>query len=189
MSDTIVFNTTQANYGLQNTIRKSSGHGLAALVRNIENPFVVEIGCSEGHTTEWLLQSHPTLRIVSIDPYVNYIDWNGNNLNDREEFYQSTVKRLSFYGERFEMIRDYSDNVAHMFKDESVDLLFIDGLHTYEQVLIDCKNYISKVKPGGIFAGHDFTAITGVNQAVKEFAATQGKEILTTECDVWYWYK
>jgi hypothetical protein len=87
------------------------------------------------------------------------------------------------------MIRDYSDNVVDEFEDESLDLLFIDGLHTYEQVLIDSHNYYSKVKTGSIFSGHDYTAIPGVNKAVIEFAASVGKEILTTECDVWYWYK
>jgi len=186
MSDTITFNTmTQNVYNF----RKSSGHGLGELVKPMKNPFVVEIGCSEGHTTEWLLQCNPELKIVSIDPYANYVDWNGVSLNDRQEFFEETMHRLSGYSNRFEMIRDYSDNVVDRFDDNSVDLLFIDGLHTYEQVLIDCHNYYSKVKPGGVFSGHDFRVIPGVNKAVLEFAALVGKEILETECDVWYWYK
>jgi hypothetical protein len=31
--------------------------------------------------------------------------------------------------------------------------------------------------------------IEGVNRAVNEFAAIKNKEVLETECDVWYWYK
>ena len=168
---------------------KCSGYGLGFLVKTMASPNVLEIGCSEGHTTEWLLRCNPTLKITCVDPYVNYLDWNGNQLNDREEFYQKTMRRLERYGERFLMIRDYSDNIFSKFNDESIDLLFIDGLHTYDQVLKDCNNYYSKVKFGGIFSGHDYTAITGVNQAVNEFAADMKKNILTTECDVWYWYK
>jgi hypothetical protein len=189
MSDTIIFNTEQQAFSLRPGFRKSSGHGLGELVKNMENPFVVEIGCSEGDTTEWLLQCNPTLRIVSIDPYVNYVDWNGNNLNDRQEFYEKTLRRLQPYGNRFRMIRDYSDNAVNMFSDNMIDVLFIDGLHTYDQVLIDCNNYYSKVKTGGIFSGHDYRVIPGVNKAVNEFAAKVGKDILETECDVWYWYK
>ena len=186
MSDTITFNTvTQQFYGM----KKSSGHGLGELVKPMHEPFVVEIGCSEGDTTEWLLQCNRGLKIVSIDPYENYLDWNGNFLNDRQEFYEKTMRRLAPYGDRFEMIRDFSDNVHGQFEDNSLDVLFIDGLHTYEQVLIDCNNYYSKVKPGGIFSGHDFRVIPGVHKAVLEFAASVGKEILETECDVWYWYK
>lgn len=186
MNDTIIFNTETNLYTTQ---RKSSGHGLAALIKDKQNPFVVEIGCSEGHTTKWLLDSNPTLKIVSIDPYVNYVDWNGNVLNDRQEFYEKTLRDLAPYGNRFTMIRDFSDNVFNQFEDNSIDMLFIDGLHTYEQVLIDCNNYYSKVKPGAIFAGHDYRVIEGVNRAVNEFAAIKNKEVLETECDVWYWYK
>ena len=186
MSDTIVFNTETRDFRIQ---RKCSGHGLAELIKDKQYPFVVEIGCSEGHTTQWLLDCNPTLKIVSIDPYVNYLDWNGNQLNDRDEFYQKTMTMLSPYGKRFFMIRDFSDNVFDKFEDESIDMLFIDGLHTYEQVLKDCHNYYSKVKTGGVFAGHDYNVIPGVNKAVKEFAALKNKEILETECDVWYWYK
>ena len=189
MSDTIVINTAEQAFNYIPTPVKCSGYGLGELLKQMKDPVVVEIGCSEGHTTEWFLQSNPTLRITSIDPYENYMDWNGRFLNDRQEFYEKTMKQLSVYGDRFRMFRDYSDNVVNEFEDESLDLLFIDGLHTYEQVLIDSRNYYSKVKTGSIFSGHDYTAIPGVNKAVKEFAASVGKEILTTDCDVWYWYK
>lgn len=189
MSDTIIINTASDVFNYMPAAPKCSGYGLGELLKNMVNPVVVEIGCSEGHTTEWFLQSNPNLSITSIDPYENYLDWNGRFLNDRQEFFEKTMRQLSKYGDRFKMIRNYSDNVFNQFEDESLDLLFIDGLHTYEQVLKDSHNYYSKVKTGSIFSGHDYTAIPGVNQAVKEFAAIVGKEILTTDCDVWYWYK
>ena len=45
------------------------------------------------------------------------------------------------------------------------------------------------MKDGGLFSGHDYNVIKEVNKAVKEFAQLVGKEILTTDNDVWYWYK
>jgi predicted O-methyltransferase YrrM len=182
----MIFDTTTQQFRQE---QKCSGYGLGLLLKDMVDPVTVEIGCSEGHTTEWFLKCNPTLKITSIDPYVNYQDWNGSMLNDREEFYQKVMRNLAQYGERFTMIRDFSDNVHEQIQDESLDLLFIDGLHTYDQVLIDCHNYYSKVKPGGVFSGHDYRVIGGVNKAVKEFAASVGKEILETDCDVWYWYK
>ena len=110
-------------------------------------------------------------------------------MNEREEMCQKMNSRLKKYSNRFTHIRKTSDDAAGLFGDGEYDLVFIDGLHTYEQLTIDCVNYYHKVKTGGIFAGHDFTAIEGVNRAAKEFAAKVGKEILTTECDVWYWIK
>jgi predicted O-methyltransferase YrrM len=87
------------------------------------------------------------------------------------------------------MHRDFSDNMVNHFEDDSLDFIFIDGLHTYEQVKIDCENYFSKVKSGGVFAGHDYNVIEGVNRAVNEFAAKHGAEVQTCPNDVWYWIK
>ncbi len=36
---------------------------------------------------------------------------------------------------------------------------------------------------------YDFEVIPGVHRAVMEFAPTKTDKVLTTECDVWYWYK
>ena len=169
---------------------KCSGYGLGELIKDMKNPKGIEIGCSEAHTTKFLLDTNPELTLISIDPYVPYTDWNGNVLTDRPVFYERVMNEMQVYGERFLMLRNFSDDVVDTFEDESLDFIFIDGLHTYEQVLKDCKNYWPKVKKGGIFAGHDFTAIEGVNRAVKEFSVEVNQAgIRTTECDVWYWYK
>ncbi len=44
------------------------------------------------------------------------------------------------------------------FSDESIDLLHIDGYHTYEAVYEDFHNWLPKVKPGGIILLHDISA-------------------------------
>jgi hypothetical protein len=82
-----------------------------------------------------------------------------------------------------------SDDAAVTFEDNFFDLVFIDGLHTYEQVKKDCENYYSKCKVGSIFAGHDYNVIGGVNRAVKEFADSVGKTIMEGEQDTWFWIK
>ena len=87
------------------------------------------------------------------------------------------------------MVKDASSNVMNMFPDESLDFVFIDGIHTYDGVITDCRNYYSKVKKGGIFSGHDYTMIPDVNKAVTEFSLEVAKPVRTTEVDVWYWYK
>jgi predicted O-methyltransferase YrrM len=166
-----------------------SGYGLGAMIKDMVNPVGLEIGCDIGDTSNFLLESNPTLDLTSIDPYENYVDWNRNYLGGREEMYYNVLKRLDSYSNRFELVRRTSDDAVELFVNEQFNIIFIDGLHTYEQLTKDCANYYSKLKPGGIFAGHDFTAIEGVNRAAKEFAAQVGKEILLTEKDVWYWIK
>lgn len=166
-----------------------SGLGLRNYVMTIERPIGIEIGCANGDTSKYLLDVNKNLKIFSIDPYENYVDWNGNNLTNMSTIYQEAMELLSPYGDRFVHIKNYSDNVVDMFEDESVDFVFIDGLHTYDQVLKDCKNFYSKVKKNGVFSGHDYTVIQGVNKAVNEFAESVNKQVFTMECDAWMWYK
>jgi SAM-dependent methyltransferase len=189
MSDTIVFNTETQAFGIRPGIFKCSGYGLGELIVNMPNVKGLEIGCDIGDTTEFLLKCNPNLNLTSVDPYLNYQDWNGRMLDDRQHALDRMSQRMSVFGDRFRFIRSTSDDAVSSFDDGEFDFIFVDGLHTYEQLTLDCANYYSKLKPGGIFAGHDFTAIEGVNRAAKEFAEKQNKTILTTECDVWYWIK
>lgn len=169
--------------------RLISGLGLGPYVKSLPAPVGLEIGCANGDTSKYLLDCNPNLKMYSIDPYENYVDWNGNNLVNMGIIYKEAMELLSPYGERFVHIKDYSDNVIDMFEDSSLDFIFIDGLHTYEQVSKDCKNYYSKVKPGGVFSGHDYSAIIGVNKAVNEFAAGLKKAVTPLPNDAWMWCK
>lgn len=192
MSDEIIFNTETAIYGqnvpMTNQFR-CSGFGLYELLKDKENVVGLEIGCDVGDTAYFLLDNLPNLTLHSIDPYTDYVDWNGNNLNSRDSMYHSVLRRMEKFGGRFILHRTTSDETFQDFSDNQFDFVFIDGLHTYEQLSKDCENYYSKVKTNGIFSGHDFKTIPGVNKAATEFAEKCKKGILLTECDVWYWYK
>lgn len=169
---------------------KCSGYGLIELLKNKGPIKGLEIGCAEGTTTEFLLRELPQLTLWSIDPYEDYVDWNGNNLNKLNEKFITTMNNLKIYNDRFKLIRKYSDDAIKDFEDNFLDFIFIDGLHTYEQVKKDCENFYSKVKSGGLFSGHDYNNIKEVRDAVKEFAIKQGlKTIHSTNYDVWYWWK
>jgi SAM-dependent methyltransferase len=189
MDDVITFNTETQAFTPPASAFKCSGYGLGEMIKKMHYPRVLEIGCDIGDTTQFLLDSNPDCVLTGVDPYSNYVDWNGNNLNEREAIYQRFMNRLLGYSNRFNLLRDYSDNVVDKLFDDDYDVIFIDGLHTYEQLTKDCANFYSKLKTGGVFAGHDYNAIPGVRQAADEFAAKVGKKILFTECDVWYWIK
>jgi len=172
-----------------------SGFGLVYLLTEVssknETITGIELGCGDGDTTLHLLSNLPNLTLYGIDPYVGYNDFNGHNPKEwLDQNLINTMQKIDPYKDRFTLYRDISDNVVDKFEDESLDFIFIDGLHLYEQVLKDCQNYFPKIKSGGLFSGHDFTAVDGVNIAVKEFAEEKNVEtILTTQNDVWYWIK
>lgn len=169
---------------------KCSGYGLIDLLKDKGQIEGLEIGCAEGDTTEFLLKSLPELKLCGVDPYVDYIDWNGNSLNKLNEKFVNTMNRMKSYDERFRLIRKFSDDAIGDFEDESLDFIFIDGLHTYDQVKKDMENFYPKLKKGGLFSGHDYFNIKEVRDAVREFAIQQElKTIHSTEFDVWYWWK
>jgi hypothetical protein len=50
------------------------------------------------------------------------------------------------------------------------DFVYIDGLHTYEQVKKDIENYKQLIRPNGFIGGHDYhpQGWPGVVKAVEE---------------------
>ena len=51
---------------------------------------------------------------------------------------------------------------------EAIDLLFIDGDHSYDGVTSDLKAYLPKVKAGGTVLLHDWGWAEGVQRAIRE---------------------
>lgn len=56
------------------------------------------------------------------------------------------------------LIRTTFDDARQRFSDNSVDIVHIDGLHTYDAVRRDLENWLPAVKPGGIILLHDISA-------------------------------
>ncbi|MDQ6677257.1 MAG: class I SAM-dependent methyltransferase [Acidobacteriota bacterium] len=53
------------------------------------------------------------------------------------------------------LLRDTFDHASEQFAGESIDLLHIDGFHTYQAVKHDFETWFPKVKPGGLVLLHD----------------------------------
>lgn len=67
-------------------------------------------------------------------------------------------------------IQENSSIAVQKFKKASLDLIFIDGNHTYEGVSADLSLYWDKIAEGRVILGHDYApGSKGVLQAVAEF--------------------
>jgi hypothetical protein len=62
------------------------------------------------------------------------------------------------------------EKVKSVIGESKVDLLFIDGGHSYENVSLDYKYFKNFVKPNGIIAFHDATRNGNVRRFINEIA-------------------
>ena len=88
-------------------------------------------------------------------------------------------QQTGLYGCRYGMMKHLSSDAAKFVEDGSVDVLFIDGLHTYEGALADVSNYWPKMKNKGLVIFNDWgTFFPGVKRAACEFVTPKGFEII-----------
>lgn len=166
--------------------------------RNMTNIVGVEIGVDLGWFSEFLLNSGHFKTLYSIDDWnhtkLDCIDENGEYLNwDAEINYNHTINLLSKFNESSVIIRKTSANAVLDFDDNSLDFVFLDANHTYDYVKKDLNNWYIKVKPGGMFCGHDYfngtivipdgalTHLFGVKRAVDEFVEEKSLKLLLIE--------
>lgn len=163
---------------------------LPSILEYRKNLVGLEIGSCFGTSSHFLMETLPGLILHAVDPYVEY-----DQMTRRNEAYIAFHRLMEDYPGRLILHRKTSDDAIYDFDDESLDFIFIDGLHTYDQVKKDIQNYYPKLKIGGFIFGHDYAAwgtATGQNTidlAVNEMASLYGRPVSFCEQDVWYWRK
>ena len=75
-----------------------------------------------------------------------------------------------------EFIEKMSMDALAQFPDNSLDFVYLDGNHQDPYIAQDINEWMKKVKPGGILAGHDYAHIKRVKWGVKEAVEKYAKE-------------
>lgn len=113
-----------------------------------------EIGIYRGSYSKALLKQIPNLELIGVDlwkAYTGYKDYDSSDIVDAENEARSLEKDYNL-----KIIKGWSDRVADLIPDESLDFVFIDGNHAYEWVVWDIAKWSKKVRKGGIVYGHDY---------------------------------
>lgn len=166
-------------------------HVLPRLINEYNLEIGCEIGVSLGSHCKRILETTNVKKLYGIDPYINYNDPTNVMLSNNkfEIFYLRVVEKLSKFGQRFELIREYSLNATSHFADSQLDFIFLDANHTYNAVKEDLENWWPKIRPGGIMAGDDYaTRHPGVPQAVNEFVQKNGLTLLLDKQQPRIWW-
>lgn len=72
-----------------------------------------------------------------------------------QQVFEANLTRFSIRGQ-VEVHPGSTVAVAAQFPDATLDLVFIDANHSYQQTSADIKAWLPKVKSGGILCGHDY---------------------------------
>jgi len=138
-------------------------------IDKFKNYKMVEIGSYVGDSTKIFLEY--CKEIISVDPYINFYDPKDlSSYNyDMNEIYNLFINKFKTYP-NFKHIRKTSLEAAKEFENESLDFIYIDGLHTYEGVKEDILAWENKLKSTSYIAGHDYNPgkFPGVIKAVNE---------------------
>jgi len=129
------------------------------LVEALKPRLLVELGTQGGVSYFSMCQAIEEFGLPTLAYAVD--TWKGDSHTDNygEEIYDAVNKHnLEKYRGFSYLLRMFFDEALTHFSDESVDLLHIDGLHTYDAVKHDFDTWYPKVRPGGIILFHDITA-------------------------------
>ncbi|MBV6441935.1 MAG: glycosyltransferase [Haliscomenobacteraceae bacterium CHB4] len=138
---------------------------------------LVEVGSYHGKSTV-LLGSvaktvSPGARVCAIDPHNGLLGAADQGLQSFPPSLASFRKNIAEAGlsDITDVITDYSFHVAWS---DPISLLYIDGLHDYENVIRDFRQFADWVRPGGYAIFHDYADyFPGVKQAVHEILETK----------------
>ena len=154
---------------------------------------IAEIGVYRGEFSQHIIRLCKPDRLVLVDPWAWTDRVNKPMKRDKtkplgQEVYEYVVT-LFASDKRVEIHRKPSVEAAPTFADGSFDMVYIDGNHKYASVVNDIREWLPKVKPGGVLAGHDYR-FPGVRQAVHEFcdAHPQYKVRCTAQQHSSWWF-
>lgn len=129
----------------------------------------VELGVARGDFSDHLLSHAPIRRLWSIDA------WAGDRGHDLAQC-AATTQRLARHGERSVVLRARFDEALALFPEASLDFVYVDGYaHTGNEAGRTLLDWWPRVRPGGLFAGHDYAPEWPRNvEAVDRFREVAG---------------
>lgn len=131
----------------------------------------VEVGVMQGRNLHNVLFLRPDIaKAWGVDI------WSGVYMGARNRnwsaVFEHAKENLRQFGERCEIIREFSTAAAERFEPGSLDFAIIDATHDEPDVQEDLETWVPKIRPGGTICGHDYSTekFPGVVKQVNELS-------------------
>lgn len=152
---------------------------------------ILEIGVFQGNFSSYLLQNFKPQTLWLVDPWHDHTIASGNADGDFSssfngvDLFNNVTARFANRSEVHVIRKDSAVlRDPYLFDARSMDLVYVDGDHSYEGVARDLLSATRIVEPGNWVAGHDFRCkgqghdfSIGVTRAVDEFCVEYGVRI------------
>lgn len=177
----------------------------------------VELGAFKGEFSRTILNRWMgTLYMVDVWRELDKKEYDDQSNHEfHTDAYLAAMNNVKPFSERAHMLRCRGNVAAELFRDSSLDFVYIDANHTYESVVEDITTWYPKIKSGGVLAGHDYLKLEfpagekniplllwneatpekqnyagmfGVNPAVDEFVDREGYDLNVTDEFLGTWW-
>ena len=127
---------------------------------------IVEIGSWKGRSTEAIL-SGTEATVYAVDHFLGSKGEEEQHKEAKDDVVYNQFLANVGHHENLKVLRMSSEEAVKQFADKSVDMVFIDGEHTYEGVKKDIEMWLPKAKK--LICGHDYCdSWQGVKKAIEE---------------------
>lgn len=121
-----------------------------------DKKLIIEVGSFIGGSAEVMLEAMPPDgKIICVDTFQG-TKTDVTNAVPRSAMISYILGRLERFENRRTIIATDSITAASFIQDGIADMIFLDANHSYDHVKADIEAWFPKLKPGGVFAGHDF---------------------------------
>lgn len=129
---------------------------LADLLHELDFKIGVEVGVAAGEYSLTLCKANPQMKIYGIDPWEPYKDYRDYTKRSTfEKLYLDSRQRLDQFG-NYQFVKKFSMEAVKDFANESIDFVYIDANHNFQNVTNDIVEWGKRLKRGGIISGHDY---------------------------------
>jgi predicted O-methyltransferase YrrM len=121
---------------------------------------IVELGTHSGNSYFCFCQAVKQKNIESKCYAIDTWEGDEHSRGYSEDIYNQVLRHNNNnYSQFSQLLRTRFDEALEKFDDGSINLLHIDGLHTYDAVKHDFESWLPKMAPGGIILFHDISVL------------------------------